>query len=1375
MRLRRSPLRPPPGSGTPSRGIGHPVFGRWAVVVGSVVLTGSLAAPPSQASDSAQHSAARTAPATARAAEPIAMSGLGSGPHTVTLVTGDKVKLTAAGAGKFTVEPDPGIRSDGHIPSLLTEITPHGVYAIPDDARPAVAAGRLDRELFNVKYLAENGYADDAAKQLPVIVQYPADRTAASLKAAAQALPASEPAGTLKSIHASAVKVSKADADVFWSAIRATPKNAKDPSALAMGEVAGTLRGGVAKVWLDRKVKATLDVSVPMIGAPQAWAGGHDGTGVKVAILDTGIDGTHPDLTGKVVASKSFIEGEDTVDGAGHGTHVASTITGSGAGSAGRYKGVAPGAKLMIGKVLSNSGSGAESGVIEGMEWATANGADIVSMSLGSGPSDGTDPVSQTVNDLSASTGTLFVISAGNSGGTETVESPGAATSALTVAAVDKSDRLAGFSSRGPRLGDYGLKPDIAAPGVDIVAAHAAGTSMGTPVDDLYSSMSGTSMAAPHVAGAAAIIAQHHPDWDGQRIKAALMSTTKDDGYTVYEQGAGRVDVARADSQQVFATTANLDFASVTAGSPPSEQKVTYANLGDQPVTLTLTPSLRTTTGTTVEGKLRPAVTTLTVPASGTATTTVSFDPAGLGYGRYTGALAASGDGVRLTTPVGAVSEPPTVKLTVHTIGRDGRPQTPSGQSILDIGGEKGDLPAAPTVVEEGTLVTRVPVGTLSVTQLMAWRDDDDRSNSAWLINPEVTVTGDTEITLDARKAGQVRFSTPRPAQPLNNNYQVVVQRQAANGAMYGYQGGALEPVGAWEKLWALPTAPVSKGTFRFTSQWTLGQSETAMSVRTPGRSTALNVVSSLHDGTTQDGHPDWRAFSGTRDLRVVDVGLGRDEDLAGLDLKGRLVLMEADLAAGVFGPACGVRIERIGAVRDAGAAGLVVFPSADSNCTVPMPVAQEPFTGELKPLGLPNVFLSHREGLQLRARTGHAPVTVRVAATPETPYDYVLKQYAEKRIPSSLHSTYTDRQLARIDQDFHSSDPRVFDDYRYVWKTDDIIPTVTSLAYGSSAAFTGPRSRTEWVALDPAVLQEHFVHRRNADGSGSFQGQHYRTELYDKPVRTRQQWFAEPSTPGAETAAEKVYKLPHPGAIRYDQPGPYCALCIQGNQLTAVFSEVSGPGSDREGGGGFWRSGAVYTSRYDLHLYRDGKEIPRRVNPEPLLASFPSYDLPDGPATYRLTAKDERNDTAWTFAAPPGTEHVQPGFQCASWVAQGVGERCRPAPAVFVSYDLGAGLSMHNTVAAGRTHRFTVDAYHSPSAAAMPAIAGLKLWASTDDGKTFRSVPVKRNHDGTYTAATTYPAYRDTTGAVTLKAQAWDRDGNSVVQTTTRAFALRR
>ncbi|WP_314622940.1 S8 family serine peptidase, partial [Streptomyces stackebrandtii] len=202
------------------------------------------------------------------------------------------------------------------------------------------------------------------------------------------------------------------------------------------------------------------------------------------------------------------------------------------------------------------------------------SGADVVNMSLGdSYPTDGSDPMSQTVDALSAQYGTLFVIAAGNAG-PESISAPGAAASALTVAATDKEDRLASFSSTGPLAFSGGMKPDIAAPGVDITAARSQEMSGGG--EGLYRTISGTSMATPHVAGAAAILAQQHPDWTGAQLKEHLTSTAKglDGGYSPYEVGTGRLDVAAAVRTAVRGT-GSLFFGNYTWPHQPSDVAVT--------------------------------------------------------------------------------------------------------------------------------------------------------------------------------------------------------------------------------------------------------------------------------------------------------------------------------------------------------------------------------------------------------------------------------------------------------------------------------------------------------------------------------------------------------------------------------------------------------------------------------------------------------------------------------------------------------------------------------------------------------------------------------------------------------------------------------
>ncbi|WP_297498289.1 S8 family serine peptidase [Thermococcus sp.] len=311
---------------------------------------------------------------------------------------------------------------------------------------------------------------------------------------------------------------------------------------------------GIKFIQEDYKVQVSDATSVSQIQADTVWNSlSYDGSGIVVAVIDTGIDASHPDLKGKVVAWHDVVNGKTTpYDDNGHGTHVAGIIAGTGSVNS-QYIGVAPGAKLVGVKVLNGQGSGSISDIIAGVDWVVQNkdkyGIKVINLSLGSSQSsDGTDSLSQAVNNAWAS-GLVVCVAAGNSGPDKyTVGSPAAADKVITVGAVDSTDTIASFSSRGPTA-DGRLKPEVVAPGVDIIAPRASGTSMGTPIDDYYTKASGTSMATPHVAGAAALILQAHPTWSPDKIKTAFIETADIVAPTEIAgvaYGAGRINVYKA-------------------------------------------------------------------------------------------------------------------------------------------------------------------------------------------------------------------------------------------------------------------------------------------------------------------------------------------------------------------------------------------------------------------------------------------------------------------------------------------------------------------------------------------------------------------------------------------------------------------------------------------------------------------------------------------------------------------------------------------------------------------------------------------------------------------------------------------------------------
>jgi subtilisin family serine protease len=723
-------------------------------------------------------------------------------PVAVTLLTGDKVLLRRQPGGRQAVQVLPAPRR-GPRPAFQVVSVRGDLHVVPGDVHHLV--GRLlDLDLFNVTALQRMGYGDARAPSLPLIVQRRTARRPPALAAASL-----RPVRELASLRATAMRQPRVAAAKLGAALAGTDTS----GSRTTGKLAG-----VSRVWLDRRIRATdLDPNLTQIGAPAAWSAGLTGKGVKVAVLDTGIDTTHPDLAGgKVVAAADFAESGSTTDHLGHGTHVASIVAGSGARSGGERKGVAFGASLLNGKVLNDSGFGSESGIIAGMEWAARQRARVVNMSLGGFPTDGSDPMSQAVDRLTARYRTLFVISAGNFGpGEQTVETPGVSLSALTVGAVDAEDELAEFSARGPRLGDYAMKPDITAPGVDIVAARAAGTSLGEPVDQWYTRLTGTSMAAPHVAGAAAVMAQRWPDWTPARIKAVLMGTAEPHpGLGVYEQGGGRLDVAHAIAQRVIARRANVDFGYFRypqTDAQPVTKAVPLLNLGDAEVTVELRLELEDEDGDPAPaGMATLTPSRLTLPAGGEASAQVTLDVRAGEPGRYSGAVVATpAGGPPVRVPVGFYKEPERYDLTLKALDRAGQPAALADAGVMNV--DDGELFADFLFFDEdATITVRVAPGRYHIMGYVVGGNFDSVSMVG---DPEVEITGPATFTLDARRAEPVRMGIEGLA--AGPSFADLGYTRLDEGDDYGL--AASFGVGqdlARDGLFAEPTDPVSAGQF---------------------------------------------------------------------------------------------------------------------------------------------------------------------------------------------------------------------------------------------------------------------------------------------------------------------------------------------------------------------------------------------------------------------------------------------------------------------------------------------------------------------------------------------------------------------------------
>ena len=303
----------------------------------------------------------------------------------------------------------------------------------------------------------------------------------------------------------------------------------------------------VERVSVDAVVTA-YEVGQAVRVAATGRAGTHaQGAGIVVAVIDTGIDRHHPALAGKVIGGYDFVNDDaDPMDDHRHGTHVAGIIAASG----GPMRGVAPGVSLLAYKVLDANGRGNVSDIVAAIERALADGADVMNLSLGAGGHPD-DPMSRAVENAVAA-GAVVCVAAGNAGRFHTIGSPGVAHSAITVGATNDEGLIAEFSSRGPAGRSGAIKPDLVAPGVEVLS---------TVLNGEYAVATGTSMATPYVAGLVALLREAHPDWTPARVKSALVSSAVPvANEEVMTQGTGRANLQRANASDVVVAPTHVNF-----------------------------------------------------------------------------------------------------------------------------------------------------------------------------------------------------------------------------------------------------------------------------------------------------------------------------------------------------------------------------------------------------------------------------------------------------------------------------------------------------------------------------------------------------------------------------------------------------------------------------------------------------------------------------------------------------------------------------------------------------------------------------------------------------------------------------------------------
>ncbi|MFD7746845.1 S8 family serine peptidase [Streptomyces sp. NPDC059698] len=1098
-----------------------------AAVLAVTVVAPSVAAPPD-------------APGAKRPITGSTAAAADRKPVTVTLVTGDRILVTknASGASNATALP----REDGTVPLVQTRQSGPDLYVYPESAVPALAAGTVDEELFNVTGLVRQGYDDSRTDSVPLIATYTGDAARRSFAAPRGA----ERGAVLDVIGGQALKADKKRAADFWADL--TTRR--------------TLSGsGLKKLWLDRKVEASLDRSTKQVGADLAWAAGYDGAGAKVAVLDTGADAEHPDLQGRITASENFTGSGGTDDHQGHGTHVASTVGGSGAASGGTKKGVAPGADLMVGKVLDDGGSGATSWIIAGMQWAVDNKADVVSMSLGSaGPTDCTDPMAQAAAELAESEDTLFVVAAGNIGPSlNTVSSPGCAPGVLTVGAVDRDDSTANFSSRGPTIGSHTLKPEIAAPGVAISAAAAGGRG-----SKAYRSMSGTSMATPHVAGAAAVLKQRRPEWTAQQIKAALVSSANSAvPGDVRETGGGRLDVARAVRTPVFGPSVvqGGTFNWPQDKSDRTTAAVPYTNTSGKPVKLSLKlAGVTGNDGSAVRSRIAELNrTSVTVPAGGTVEVPLALDPdarlTAAQYGDVTGRiLATAPGGVKVSTPFSLYVAPETVTLRVKLVDGTGKPA--GGVSSVDLVGTDTSSGERRFNAGAADQTYQMRPGAYFVSSFVETPDTSDptgrlAASVGYLARPQLNVTEDTTVVLDVRKAHRLKVRTEDRVSETRG-------ATLAFGRTWNdtwLHSGSISGPGIIKDYLVDVRGKARDGDFEFSSFWRAYAPQI--------QKFSLVGGAALHPRPATTGSVN---LDGAGRAEVVDAGAGSAAELAAAGVKDRIALVKV-------GDDDSTVLAQARAAQAAGAKALLVHRPAAGDWQPGLGYGAAP---------LPVLGLRADEAAVLKKALGEGKAEVSWSATAVSPYVYNLSFPEKGQITSDRTYKVEDEKLGSVVSTHES-----------MGVAADFVDTLlVARPYGGTffastmAVVATPGKRTEYYSAGDTVWQKML--------SSSFPW----GELMTGDARTHQ---------AGRTLAESWYRgLLVPGAPR-DADGEEA---LAGERQDNVIGAAPAFMTDSEHVGQQGSFGDIGSMR----LKRDGKAVGETGYP------YGAFDVPAEDAAYELT-----------------------------------------------------------------------------------------------------------------------------------------------------------
>ena len=597
---------------------------------------------------------------------------------------------------------------------------------------------------------------------------------------------------------------------------------------------------------------------------------------------------------------------------------------------------------------------------------------------------------------------------------------------------------------------------------------------MGQPLDDLYTAASGTSMATPHVAGAAAMLAQQHPDWKADRLKDALVSTAKSKPDAVRLR-AGRRPGRRGPRRR--AEGLRECCRRLRSGQHAVRRKtVTYKNDTAAPVTLALSVDLDNLDTRKPETDALSLPASVTVPAGGSVDVPVALDPAKLDRGLFSGWIVATGpNGVVAHTAVGTLKAGPEHKVTLRAVGLDGQP---TGVPVISLFGDNSRSDVLAWIRDGEEYTAEVEEGTYLLHSLVENYDPQDEKVSLFT-DPNITVTKDTEIVIDARKAVPIKITTPKPSeqQAILSYY---VHREYGNGRKISHGVMHFSTV---QQVQVTPTKPVTEGSFEFSSRWQLAAPLVQASVQGVSGPLDINI---LHRSPSFDGKKRFPLVSAGPDLKGV---------------KGAVAVIHSS----EDGWGNGSEQDQIAATAKAGAAGVILIRPADwSAWTVWTPI------GEREPI--PAMVTTAEDGQKLVDRAKQGKATIDLTLTTSSPYLYDVQQVSTGSIPQKIDYKVTTANSARVNTSY--ADNGGFNwakEQRFGWR-----PWQDYAWNDAQRVVQTPKVREEWVTAGDSLWQHRVHHLYTWNEMGPLLGGMTSVPRSYKTGSSTETWFGPVVRPAA-------------------------------------------------------------------------------------------------------------------------------------------------------------------------------------------------------------------------------------------------------------------